>query len=48
MLRRLEEDQKEFSEFLDRLRRARDKAEFDQFMAERDHRPPTQTVPEHG
>ncbi len=34
-LRRLEEEQKEFREFLDRLRRAKDKAEFDQFMAER-------------
>ena len=48
MLRRLEEDQKEFSEFLDRLRRARDKSEFDQFMAERDRRAPTPPVPEHG
>lgn len=38
-LRRLEEDQREFVEFLDRLRRARDRAEFDQFMAERNHRP---------
>jgi len=34
-LRRLEEEQKEFKDFLERLRRARDKAEFDQFMAER-------------
>ena len=34
-LRRLEEEQREFMEFLDRLRHARDKAEFDQFMAER-------------
>lgn len=34
-LRRLEEDQREFVEFLERLRRARDRAEFDQFMAER-------------
>jgi hypothetical protein len=34
-LRRLEEEQKEFKEFLDRLRRAKDKTEFDQFMAER-------------
>jgi hypothetical protein len=34
-LRRLEEEQKEFREFLDRLRHARDKAEFDQFMADR-------------
>jgi hypothetical protein len=34
-LRRLEEEQREFQEFLDRLRVAKDKAEFDQFMAER-------------
>jgi hypothetical protein len=34
-LRRLEEEQREFREFLHRLRFARDKAEFDQFMAER-------------
>jgi len=40
-LRRLEEEQKEFREFLDRLRHARDKAEFDQFMAERRNRPIT-------
>ena len=34
-LRRLEEEQKDFRDFLDRLRHARDKAEFDQFMADR-------------
>jgi Protein of unknown function (DUF2852) len=34
-LRRLEEEQAEFSEFLDNLRKARDKAEFDQFMQSR-------------
>ena len=34
-LRRLEEEQREFREFLDRLRKAKDKEEFDQFMAER-------------
>lgn len=34
-LRRLEEEQKEFRNFLERLRHAKDKAEFDQFMAER-------------
>ena len=38
-LRRLEDEQKEFSGFLDRLRRAKDKAEFDQFMSERGNRP---------
>lgn len=37
-LRRLEEEQREFREFLDRLRFARDKAEFDQFLAERRNR----------
>jgi hypothetical protein len=39
-LRRLEEEQKDFREFLQRLRMAKDKAEFDQFMAERRNRPP--------
>jgi len=34
-LRRLEEEQKEFRDYLERLRQARDKAEFDQFMADR-------------
>jgi len=34
-LRRLEEEQREFFDFLERLRHAKDKAEFDQFMAER-------------
>ena len=36
-LRRLEEEQTEFKDFLDRLRHAKDKDEFDQFMAQ--HRP---------
>ncbi len=34
-LRRLEEEQREFREFLDNLRHAKDRAEFDQFMASR-------------
>jgi hypothetical protein len=38
-LRRLEEEQREFKEFLGRLRFAKDRAEFDQFMAERRARP---------
>jgi hypothetical protein len=38
-LRRLEEEQREFRDFLERLRQAKDKAEFDQFMAERRNRP---------
>ena len=44
-LRRLEEEERHFKEFLDRLRQAKDKAEFDQFMAEmrrgREGQPPT-------
>jgi len=38
-LRRLEEEQREFRDFLQRLRMAKDKSEFDQFMAERRNRP---------
>ena len=34
-LQRLEEEQREFKEFLSRLRMAKDKQEFDQFMEER-------------
>ncbi|MEL6289130.1 MAG: DUF2852 domain-containing protein [Pseudomonadota bacterium] len=34
-LRRLEEEQEEFESFLENLRKAKDKAEFDQFMDER-------------
>jgi Protein of unknown function (DUF2852) len=41
-LRRLEDEQREFREFLERLRFAKDKAEFDQFMAERRNRPEPQ------
>jgi len=44
-LRRLEEEQREFRDFLDRLRFAKDKAEFDQFMAERRNRPQQPDVP---
>jgi hypothetical protein len=44
-LRRLEEEQREFAVYLERLRRARDKAEFDQFMAERGR--PRGHYPEH-
>lgn len=43
-LRRLEEEQREFAAYLERLRKARDKSEFDQFMAERGHR---NQYPEH-
>src|ERR1700756_3656125 len=38
-LRRLEEEQKEFREFLDRLRHAKDQEEFDLFMAQHRSRP---------
>jgi hypothetical protein len=38
-LRRLEDEQREFHDFLERLRMAKDKAEFDQFMADRRNRP---------
>ncbi len=38
-IQRLEDEQREFSEYLERLRQARDKAEFDQFMADRRKRP---------
>jgi len=41
-LRRLEEEQSEFRNFLDRLRMAKDKSEFDQFMSERRNRPQPQ------
>ena len=38
-LRRLEDEQREFKDFLARLRFAKDRAEFDSFMAERRQRP---------
>ena len=38
-MRRLEDEQREFYEFLERLRHAKDKAEFDQFMAQHKGRP---------
>jgi hypothetical protein len=45
-LRRLEEEQTEFTSFLERLRFAKDKAEFDQFMAERRPAPRPPMVPD--
>lgn len=45
-LRRLEEEQNEFSSFLERLRFAKDKAEFDQFMADRRQAPRPPAVPD--
>ena len=38
-LKRLEDEQADFKGFLDRLRHAKDKSEFDQFMADRKSRP---------
>ena len=46
-LRRLEEEQREFREYLERLRQAKDKAEFDQFMAERRRGSQVPDQPEH-
>jgi hypothetical protein len=40
-LKRLEEEQGEFQDFLQRLRHAKDKAEFDQFMNDRRNKPQT-------
>jgi hypothetical protein len=42
-LKRLEEEQREFRTFLDNLRHAKDRAEFDQFMAQRRATPPGPT-----
>jgi len=38
-LKRLEDEQREFKDFLGRLRFAKDRAEFDQFMSQRQDRP---------
>ena len=38
-MKRLEEEQREFKDFLARLRFAKDRSEFDQFMTERRNRP---------
>ena len=44
-LRKLDEEQREFRDYLDRLRSAKDRAEFEQFMNERRNRPPAPTEP---
>src|ERR1044072_9524430 len=44
-LRKLDEEQREFRDFLDRLRAAKDRAAFDQFMNERRSRPPAAEPP---
>ena len=41
-LRKLEEEANEFRAFLERLRMARDRAEFDEYMKERRNRPATE------
>ena len=38
-IKRLEEEQREFREYLERLRMAKDRSEFDQFVTERKGRP---------
>ena len=45
-LKRLEQEQSEFRDFLDRLRFAKDKTEFDQFMSERRDRPAPPAEPQ--
>lgn len=45
-LRRLEDEQKAFTSFLEQLRAAKDQAEFDDFMANRARRPARETQPE--
>ena len=47
-LKRLEDEQQEFRSFLDRLRHAKDKAEFDQFMADRRPRPASPNADQSG
>ncbi len=44
-LKRLEDEQREFRDFLERLRFAKDKTEFDAFMAERRSRPAAPDAP---
>ena len=44
-LRRLEEEADEFRSFLDKLRMAKDKAEFEQFMTERKNKPDNGSSP---
>ncbi len=44
-LRRLEDEREEFESFLERLRHAKDKAEFDEFMDERRNQPAAPEAP---
>jgi len=45
-LRRLEDESREFREFLERLRMAKDRSEFDQFMGDRKNRPSGEPAPQ--
>jgi hypothetical protein len=45
-LRRLEDEANEFKEFLSRLRHAKDRAEFDEFMRDRRNRPQQDQPPQ--
>jgi hypothetical protein len=45
-LRRLEDEARDFQGFLDRLRMAKDKAEFDEFMNQRRNNPPPPQTPD--
>jgi hypothetical protein len=47
-LKRLEDEQREFKDFLARLRFAKDKTEFDAFMNERRNRPAPEAPPSQG
>lgn len=47
-LRKLEEEADEFRAFLERLRMARDRAEFDEYMRERRNRPSGPSGPAEG
>jgi hypothetical protein len=44
-LRKLDEEQRDFHDYLDRLRSAKDRAEFDQFMNDRRNNPPKAEPP---
>jgi hypothetical protein len=44
-LRKLDEEQRAFHDYLDKLRSAKDRAEFDQFMRDRGNRPPSEEPP---
>jgi hypothetical protein len=44
-LRKLDDEQQAFRDYLDKLRSAKDRAEFDQFMNERRNRPPQSEPP---